>query len=431
MNSGPLNTWPLAQKPGKDDILVLSSEGVRLWSAPCQVESFNGSLRLSCSDRPTLANLKRQSRVAFTVVGGRPEAALKGSAMAKVIEERGGQASILLEPYRIISGDEIFELRLAGWKKVQEQTLPRSKYAFWYQAFRAVTWPLSVLPVLIGAAGGFAQGSFSWPLLLLSLAGTLLMHAGANAVADYFDFKKGVDRSTALSSHLGALAREQVEPETILLAAFACFAGAVLIGLVLVQLIGWILLLFGLAGLLGSFFYTGRPLSYKYRGMGELFLGVLLGPIIVTGAYFVQTQNWDWEVFLISVGLGMLVSSVTLANNLRDLPDDRAAGIRTLPMALGIRRAKRLYYLLIGLPYLSVAGAIALEPRYWPAALVVLSLPKAVSTVRALGEAGEEEESIRRKALTSPFPLNSIKLHLQFGALVLAGVVIVGIMRLV
>jgi 1,4-dihydroxy-2-naphthoate polyprenyltransferase len=427
----PALSWPVEQRPDKNNIVVLSSEGVRLWSAPCVVDSFNGSFRLMCTDRSTLENLHRQSRVAFTVIRSEADAGLSGSGMAHIISESSDKASILLEPYRIVSGGHSYELRLTGWKAVSEEDLPGSKFKFWYQAFRAVTLPLSVLPVLVGGAAGFAEGSFKWPLLLLSLLGTVLMHAGANAISDYFDFKKGVDRSTALSSHLGALARERVEPESILLASFACFGLAVLIGLVLVQMVGWVVLFFGLAGLLGSIFYTGRPFSYKYRGLGELMLGVLLGPIIVMGAYYVQVLTWDWSLFLVSIALGMLVSSVTLANNLRDLPDDRAAGIKTLPMAIGISATKRMYYLLLGLPYLVVAGAVILDIKLWPMALIVLSVPRAVGAIRALIQTADEERSIRQKSLTSPFPLNSIRLHFQFGALLLAGVVAAGIIRLI
>jgi 1,4-dihydroxy-2-naphthoate octaprenyltransferase len=159
----------------------------------------------------------------------------------------------------------------------------------------------------VGAATAFVYGRFDWLYLVLALIGTVLAHAGANATADYFDFKKGVDLSRALSSHLGALAREKVEPEMILLAAFACFLITALVGLVLVYLVGWPLLLFGLAGLLGAFFYTGRPVSYKYRAMGELMLGILMGPVIVMGSYFLHTQSWNWTVFLISISLARLV----------------------------------------------------------------------------------------------------------------------------
>ncbi len=75
-----------------------------------------------------------------------------------------------------------------------------------------------------------------------------------------------------------------------------CFLITAVVGLVLVQVVGWGLLWFGLSGLLGAFFYTGRPISYKYRSLGELMLGILCGPVIVMGAYYVGTRSWDRRV---------------------------------------------------------------------------------------------------------------------------------------
>jgi 1,4-dihydroxy-2-naphthoate polyprenyltransferase len=283
----------------------------------------------------------------------------------------------------------------------------------------------------VGASAAFLYGHFNWLFLVLALIGTVLAHAGANAAADYFDFKKGVDLSGALSSHLGALARERVEPEMILLAALACFLITVVIGLILVLMVGWPLLLFGLAGLLGAFFYTGRPVSYKYRAMGELWLGILMGPVIVMGSFYLHALRWDWAVFLISIGLAMLVSSVSLANNLRDLPDDKAAGIHTLPMVLGVPKTKNFYYFLTWCPYLLAITAILVTHEFWPVALVVVSLPQAIRTIQALYRTKNDVEDIRLKSLKQPYPLNSIRLYVSFTTLMVVCIVIAGIIRVV
>jgi len=290
----------------------------------------------------TRLNLKHQHRVAFTVAND--DGTVQGSGMA-LLSDSGDE--ILVEPYRLSDGHETFELKLNGWARIIEAPLPNvRRFSFWYQAFRLVTIPLSALPVLTGGAAAFALGNYNLWLLAIALIGAVAAHAGANAIADYFDFKYGVDLSKALSSHLGALAQERVEPEMILIASFVCFLVTIVCGVALIAITGWGLLWFGLAGLLGAVFYTGRPISYKYRALGELMLGILCGPVIVMGTYFVETRGWDWGVFLLSVSLGMIISSISLVNNLRDMPDDRAAGIRTLPMSLGVKGTKQLYYLL-------------------------------------------------------------------------------------
>jgi 1,4-dihydroxy-2-naphthoate octaprenyltransferase len=424
--------WPLPNIPSKDDRVVLASQGIRIWTAETRLEFFDGNLKLAGADSPTLENIKHQQRVAFTILSSGPDGPVQGSGIARIMEG-ADNSCIEVEPYRITCGEEqTYEFKLAGWSLVSEEAPPDiSMFTFWYQAFRAVTLPMSALPVLVGAAAAFFYGQFNWLYLVLALLGTVLAHAGANAAADYFDFKKGVDLSRALSSHLGALARERVEPEMILLAAFACFLFTAIIGLVLVYLVGWLLLLFGLGGLLGAFFYTGRPVSYKYRALGELMLGILMGPVIVMGSYFLHTQSWSWLLFLISIALGMLVSSVSLVNNLRDLPDDKAAGIRTLPMTLGVSKTKSLYYFLTGCPYLLAAAAIAFDRSLWPVALIAVSVPQAVKTIQVLRRTKDDVEDIRQKSRAYPYPLYSIRLYVSFASLTVAGFVIAGLVKLI
>jgi 1,4-dihydroxy-2-naphthoate octaprenyltransferase len=423
-------SWPLPNKPGKNTRVILASQGVRIWTTECRLDTFGETMELACSDTTTLDNLRRQQRVAFTVIDN--SGTIQGNGMARVKDTPGANhTTISVEPYRVATGTDVYEVRLSGWNAIKESPVPDiSKYAFWYQAFRMVTLPLSALPVLVGGAAAFAQGHFNLLTLALALIGAVCAHAGANASADYFDFKKGVDSSKALSSHLGALARERVEPEMILMAAFACFLVTAIIGLILLQITGWGLLLFGLAGLLGAFFYTGRPISYKYRALGELMLGTLMGPITVMGAYYVQTRGWDWGVFLISVALGMMISSISLVNNLRDLPDDKAAGIRTMPMSLGVSGTKKLYYFLSWGPYLVTAAALIFDLTFWPLALVLLSLPQAFKAIRSLSATKNDTDDIRQKAMRNPFPLNSIRLHARFGELTVAGLALAGLIRI-
>ena len=422
--------WPLKKEPERNARVVLASQGIRIWTSECRLQSFGETMLLSCSDSGTVENLQKQHRVAFTILDG--AGAVQGNGMARVSDTVDPHPNtILVDPYRVSSNGETYELRLRGWTRVEDTPPPdTSRFAFWYQAFRLVTLPLSALPVLVGGTAAFAQGHVNLALLALSFIGAVCAHAGANAAADYFDFKKGVDSSRALSSHLGALARERVDPEMILLAAFGCFMVTAISGMVLLQVTGWKLLLFGLAGLLGAFFYTGRPISYKYRALGELMLGILVGPVIVMGAYFVQTSGWDWAVFLISASLGMLISSISLVNNLRDMPDDRASGIQTLPMFLGISNSKRLYYVLTVAPYLAAVAAVVMEPAFWPIGLAVVSLPQAMTAIRALSSTKDDIEEIREKALTNPYPLNSIRLHARFGALAVLGLVVAAVIRM-
>ena len=93
-----------------------------------------------------------------------------------------------------------------------------------------------------------------------------------------------------------------------------------------------------------------------------------------------------------SLGSGALLGSLPIAahagailhaNNARDVDEDRANGVRTLPMALGPRGSYALYIALIALPFgASVASAWG---RSALAAAPLLAAPTAAGLIRDFG----------------------------------------------
>jgi 1,4-dihydroxy-2-naphthoate polyprenyltransferase len=82
-----------------------------------------------------------------------------------------------------------------------------------------------------------------------------------------------------------------------------------------------------------------------------------------------------------SIAVGMLTCAVLVANNLRDIPTDRATGKNTLAVRLGEVDTRRLYAALVLLPILlGAAGGL----RSWPMLLGLLALPLAVRPARAV-----------------------------------------------
>ena len=83
------------------------------------------------------------------------------------------------------------------------------------------------------------------------------------------------------------------------------------------------MLALGLASVAAGYFYTASPFSLAYRGLGEVVVFVFMGPVIVVGAYYVQTEAWAWEPFVASLPIGLLVAAILHANNVRDIENDR------------------------------------------------------------------------------------------------------------
>src|SRR5213076_2500628 len=113
------------------------------------------------------------------------------------------------------------------------------------------------------------------------------------------------------------------------------------------------------ASILAGVLYTGGPRPYGYEGLGEVFVFLFFGVVAVTGTFFAQREELNWESFVLAVPVGLLATAILMVNNIRDLETDRRAGKRTLAVRLGRPRARRLYgisdylaFLLAPLPWL-------------------------------------------------------------------------------
>ena len=103
---------------------------------------------------------------------------------------------------------------------------------------------------------------------------------------------------------------------------------------------GWPILLLGLIGVPLAYGYTAPPLKLAYRGLGELNVFVLMGPLMVLGGFLVHRAAGSRVALTASLPIGCLVAAILHANNLRDLDDDRALGKQTLATIVGPGWAK-------------------------------------------------------------------------------------------
>ncbi len=220
------------------------------------------------------------------------------------------------------------------------------KAKLWLQAVRPFAYPASIIPLLLGTILAAAEGSVNILLFLLVLIAGGLLHTGANLLNDYFDYVNGVDTPDSYGSS-GVLVARLMQPRQILQGGLLALILVIPIGVYLVYLRGLPLLLLGIIGIAGAYFYTGKPIAYKYLGLGVPFVFMLMGPLMVSGAYYVQTGSFSVTVLMVSLPVGCLVSAILYANEYRDVQHDQKLGIRSPSIILGRRRARYLYYLLL------------------------------------------------------------------------------------
>ena len=227
----------------------------------------------------------------------------------------------------------------------------------WLMAARLRTLPAAVAPVLVGTALAATQGTFRVLTFVATMLGALFIQIGTNLSNDYSDARRGADTEDRLGP-VRVTAGGLVPPKRVLVATYLSFGMAVLVGVYLIATAGWELLLIGVLSILAGVLYTGGPRPYGYEGLGEVFVFLFFGLVAVTGSYFAQTEQWDWEAFALAVPVGLLASAILVVNNVRDLETDRRAGKRTLAVRLGRARTRDLYAAML-------AGAFLTAPVPW------------------------------------------------------------------
>ena len=124
----------------------------------------------------------------------------------------------------------------------------------------------------------------------------------------------------------------------MLVAACLAFAVAAVAGLALAALSSWWLVAVGAVCIVAAWTYTGGPIPYGYRALGEVFVFVFFGLVAVVGTTFVQTGTRRGAGRSpSSVPIGLLIVAILVVNNLRDIDGDAAVGKRTLAVLLGDR----------------------------------------------------------------------------------------------
>src|SRR3954451_22510608 len=224
--------------------------------------------------------------------------------------------------------------------------------AQWLEGARPRTLPAAVSPVLAGTGVAAYVDHAVWWKAALALVVSLALQVGVNYANDYSDGIRGTD--TDRVGPLRLVGSGAASAGAVRLAAFAAFGVAVLAGLVLAATTTWWLVPVGALAVLAAWFYTGGSMPYGYRALGEVMVFVFFGLVAVLGTTYVQTRSLPLPAWYAAVGVGVLACAILVANNLRDVPTDRAAGKATLAVVLGEERSRYLYVLLVA------AAAVAL-----------------------------------------------------------------------
>lgn len=303
-----------------------------------------------------------------------------------------------------------------------------SKLVILFFASRPKFLVASAAPVFVGSALGYATaGTFQPMLFILAMLAIMALHAGANIANDYFDHTSGNDwlnrNPTPFSGGSRYIQEGILSPKATLIIAMAALAVGSVIGIVIVWLTHSVfILILGLIGLLGGYFYTASPVRLGYRCTGEIVIALLFGLLPVYGSYYLQTARIDILPVLPACIVGILIFLVILVNEFPDVAADAAVNKRTLVVCFGVLACVWIYRIALIASYLIAAAVILIYPSMFFAGLFYLfTIPIAVVAIR----------SANKEDLTTPgqYRANKITILLHtVGSLALtAGFVVYGL----
>ena len=249
----------------------------------------------------------------------------------------------------------------------------------WVSGARPRTLSAALVPVAVGTAVAVGQGSqTAWWRAGAALGVAMALQVGVNFANDYSDGVRGADDSTRVGPRR-LVGSGLVEARSVKRAAFGAFGVAMAAGAVLAAVAGWELLAAGAVCIVAGWAYTGGPKPYGYLGLGEVFVFVFFGLVATAGTTYVLLERLDWYAVLCGVPVGLWAVAILVANNLRDIAGDAAAGKRTVAVRLGDRRTRLGYMAVLEVSY---AAALVASLTGRAAAAAVVGAPFAVPAVR-------------------------------------------------
>ena len=256
----------------------------------------------------------------------------------------------------------------------------------WFLAARPKTLTGAAVPVMIGIACAVALHGVEvrWVPAVLCMLFALIMQIDANFVNDYFDFMKGTDDEQRLgpkrACSQGWITAPAMRSALLLTTAVAC-----VVGLPLILYGGWEMILVGLACVVFCFLYT---ISLSYMGLGDVLVLVFFGLVPVSMTYWLVAPaspllSIPLTVIGLSLACGLVIDTLLVVNNYRDIDNDRRTGKRTLIVKIGAKNGRCLY-LRLGIAACIVNFLFCYLPAVWPWLLPLFYLPFHIATYREM-----------------------------------------------
>lgn len=256
----------------------------------------------------------------------------------------------------------------------------------WLIGARIKTLPAAISPVLIGTS--YAE-QITWINAALALIVALFLQIAVNYANDYSDGIKGTDQNRIGPIRL--VASGLASAVAVRNAAYISFLIAAIAGSILSFKTSMWLFIIGGISILAAWGYTGGKKPYGYIGFGELSVFVFFGLVATIGSYYIQSEELNWQIFLLSIPVGCLSCAVLVVNNLRDLSNDKLVGKRTLAVLLEDKKTRNFYIVLLVISQLVSISAAVIDIKML---FTLICIPMAVNVIKKIASGVEGIELI-------------------------------------
>jgi 1,4-dihydroxy-2-naphthoate octaprenyltransferase len=263
----------------------------------------------------------------------------------------------------------------------------------WLIATRSGVTLVTVYTCVIAGLLALRDHYFSFfPWLILTL-GLFIAHGANNLLNDYTDFSRGVDKDNYFRTQYGVHPLVQgfwTKPQQLrwfLVSGVIAFLAGVF-ALFYTHFNPLVIGFFAFGAVI-LLLYT-YPL--KYLGLGELFIFLIWGPIMVAGVYIVLAlAKGDlhniWNVVLAGVPFGLSVVSINVGKHIDKMKEDAKKGVGTLPVRIGETAARYVNIGVLLLIYLVILYLIFI-PRYFTPLMLLpfFAIPRLVTAIKILSK---------------------------------------------
>ena len=237
-----------------------------------------------------------------------------------------------------------------------------------------------------GATQGTGLAIFHTVLIFLAVVTAQIV---ANLWNEYKDFKSGLDAGQKVGN-AGSITRGAITPELIITMIKVLMFVPITIGIYLSATITWYYIPIGFLCILISFLYSGGPKPISRTPFGEISSGIAMGFAIVLITGYAWIRELSLALLIPAIPSTLLVGSIMLTNNIRDIRNDESHGRHTLPIVLGRERALSLMSISYIFNFIWIIAWIIIGHMTWFALLAFLSAPLAFKTIHTLSTNTDE-----------------------------------------